>query len=148
MTIEALLLRIMSEAPPPTEDEIAGETAAIKEVTEESERLRNLPKRTLSDFSGDVAPAFRVVLSGLSERGNCSGMYKLSVVHAMALRPLDSGRLKRSTRQFLCSTKDRGFGKNGAIGQAISCSVCRDRVQRHRLTVCSDRELSDLLRLY
>lgn len=85
----------------------------------------------------------KVVLSGLSEGSDGSGLKKNSVCHILLLEPVNEGRFNRPAQSFLCTTEGGSNGKEwteglhchtegpeGRVVSRITCSACLRTAQR------------------
>jgi hypothetical protein len=114
-----------------------------------------LESKTLDDFEGDCVGAIKMVISGLREGSNGNGMYKKTVIHAVAIKPIgkkvNRNWLKRQPRELLCiapRNQRKGFGVAGRAGEEITCKQCKNLIERYQLNLCCDEELNRLIDCY
>lgn len=119
-----------------------------RQIAEQKEQER-LNQQTLDDFTGDYAVAYKMRLSGLSEKSAGNGCDRRTVLHAIAIKPLSKSRLSRQPYQFICGTKGaKEYGRSSAIGCEVCCPKCRELIERHNLSACNDKELGRLIDSY
>jgi hypothetical protein len=77
-----------------------------------------------------ITPAYKVVLSGLSENSFGCGTFKKTVWHGLVIEDFKVGRLQRKAGEFLCSPKSRPFDNgfpshNLERAPEINCASCK-----------------------
>lgn len=118
-------------------------------VDEPYEEPAPVARPKLEEFPEDVAACQKLNLSGLTENSNGNGMKRNTVYHAIALNPIDKGRLKRNRYDFLCgASKQRSFGYAGRAASDVSCPKCKAAIDRYGLSVCRDARIDDLISCY
>lgn len=84
-------------------------------------------------------PAYKVVLSGLSENSFGCGTFKRTVWHAQLTEDYSRGRLQRKAGDFLCakltrSTFDVETANEGHLsrGAKVNCKSCLAIIAKHQ----------------
>lgn len=121
-----------------------------EDIEDQQPQLPQPKSLTLDDFPEHVAPVQVLNLSGLSERSHGNGRKRNTVIHAICIKPIQSGRLQRRTNEFLCGLKRgrKSFGYREAISSDVDCPRCAATIQRHGLSVCRDQSLGRLIQSY
>jgi hypothetical protein len=119
-----------------------------RQIAEQKERER-LSQQTLNDFTGDYAVAYKMRLSGLSERSAGNGCDRRTALHAIAINSINKGKFSRQPYQFICGAKGaKEYGRSSAIGYEVSCPKCKEIIERHNLSACSNKEVGRLIDSY
>lgn len=92
-----------------------------------------------------IAPAHKVVLSGLSENSWGAGTYKRTVWHALVMEDFDGGRMKRKKKDFLCTPKSRPFDtgfphQSSQTVPKVNCKSCAAILARVQHEIIDSRE--------
>ena len=92
-------------------------------TAEQHADLENLPFEWYTDV--------KQVLSGLSERGNGSGMKRNSVEHILLLEDFKKGRLSRKKHDYLCSPKkvSNWSIRDRYEKSEVTCKACLSRAE-------------------
>jgi hypothetical protein len=92
----------------------------------------------------DLVSAYKINLSGLSQRSHGRGNMSSSVYHALCLKDLSLGRIKRTSQSFLCGATSGSFGYKVIPSAGVSCPRCTELVQKNQLKLGTDPVLKTL----
>jgi hypothetical protein len=129
-------------APPSSQDEIDRHAAEDRERAAQVEIDRQRLVVAVEKF--DLVSAYKINLSGLSQRSHGRGDMSSSVYHALCLKDLSLPRIKRTSQSFLCGANSGSFGYKVIPSAGVSCPRCAELVQKYQLKLGTDPVLKTL----